>query len=172
MQSMRPVLLLTQDERLVQVARLEIYTRSPLELVVARTVEEGLTFLSTARPCAVVVHLEAGLADEQVSELLWAAAVPAKPVPVVALSDQYDEARAKTMFDLGVADYLGRREHLARLAALLTSVVPCSTASDQTAVEFDSRGALLEQPRLPRSASIPAGPHLPGLQRFPILGEG
>jgi DNA-binding response OmpR family regulator len=168
----RPVLLLTQDECLVQAARLEIYARSALDLVVARTLEEGLTHLADGQPCAVVIHLDAGLSDEQVSQVLWAASLPPRAVPVLALSDRYDESRAQTLFQLGITDYLGRVEHLASLASLLTSIVPSSPAATEASAEQDARNAVWAVSRLPEGTIAPSITHLPGLQRFSILGEG
>jgi len=172
MRSSSPVLLLTQDERLVQAARLEIYAQSPLDLIVARTFEEGFDLLSNAQPCAVVVHLEAGLADEHVSQLLWAASVAPRPAPVLALTDQYDEGRGRTLFELGVTDYLSRCEHLSRLATLLRRVVRCPQAVDETGWDVALRANLTSSSRITETSPVPSVPHLPGLHRFPILGEG
>ena len=172
MRTSRPVVLLTQDERLVEAAYLELYTRSPLELVVARTFEEGLALLADGRPCAAVIDLDVGLSDEQISQVLWAASLAPKPVPVLALSSRYDESRARRLFQLGVADYLGRLEHFSRLVSLVTSVVPSSAAVPQTSAEQNARTAVLNAPRLPLGTSVSEAPQLPGLQRFSILGEG
>lgn len=166
------VLLLTQDERLVQAARLEIYAQSSLELVVARTLDEGQGLLANGRLCAVVVHLDAGVTDEQVSQLLWTASIAPRGVPVVALSDRYDALRARTLFELGVVDCLDRVEHLGKLAGLLTTLVPKACAVQDTDEEADSRAGLPANPRLAQGPPVPATLPLPGLQRFPIVGEG
>ena len=56
---------------------------------------------------------------DRVDELLWVRSTARRPVPVVALSDRYDETEALTFFRMGVSDYLSLIDH----RELLPSVV-------------------------------------------------
>lgn len=164
------VVLLSQDERLAEAAHRAVCGQTSLQLLVTGTLDEAVALLDQAGTCALVAHLDSGLADEEIAQLLWKASLSPVPVPIVAIGDRYDDVRAQVLFQLGVTDYLGRNEHLAKLGALLTSALAGATRAPTHVSEGASRAALLGPTILAEAqnaASTPAG-----LRRFPILGEG
>jgi hypothetical protein len=58
-----------------------------------------------------------------VARALWQVSRSRRPVPVAVLAEAYDGAEALVCFQMGVADYLGRAEHRARLGPVAAELV-------------------------------------------------
>jgi hypothetical protein len=70
----------------------------------------------------VVVYLDSPADLEEVDRLLWSSSRAWSPAPLVAVSDQYDEELGLTLFQMGVSEYLGSRQHGQDLPKLFCSL--------------------------------------------------
>jgi DNA-binding NarL/FixJ family response regulator len=70
-----------------------------------------------------LVDVSGGAGVASVCEMLASCSSARRPVPVVALSDRYDQAEALTLFQMGVADYLSLADHRHRLPGVIASLV-------------------------------------------------
>jgi hypothetical protein len=91
-------------------------------------VTDGADLLRRGQFGLVVVHLGKEERWAAVDVLLWSASQAKRPVPVVALSDQYDGELGLTLFRMGVTDYLALSHHRHKLPRLLRSLVAPGTS--------------------------------------------
>lgn len=86
----------------------------------------------------ILVTLDGFHSLADVGEVLWSCSVAGRTVPVVVLSEQYNEAEALTLFRMGVTDYLGIDEHLGKLMHVIESLIGTGIPSMDTARQFVS----------------------------------
>ena len=103
---------------------LEGISSSPLYRI-EKAASLDLAFESLERDeCSlVVVYLADGINLDRVEELAWECSTSPAPVPMVAISDRYDEKQALALFRAGVVDYLSLSDHGEKGSLILEGLV-------------------------------------------------
>jgi DNA-binding NtrC family response regulator len=111
-------LLVSTDPSLVESVSGVVRSIADLRLRVLSEVEEACSVLQRDGAALVLVHLPPSDPVDRVTPLLQAARASKRPVPVLALGDRHQAARALDLLRRGVVDYLNRPLDLGRLAYL------------------------------------------------------
>ena len=85
-------------------------------------VEQATCAVSNDQLSAVLFLQTAHDECYDVARILSACTSTRRPVPVVVVVDQYNEAEALTYFQMGVAEYLSLRDHKDRIATIVHSL--------------------------------------------------
>jgi len=127
-------------------------------LVVAATVDEACSLLSTVRPRLVVVNAtRQGVRYEQLDQLLWTTTVLARRVPVLVIADRYRTDQAITLYRMGVTEYISRTHHLDQWGRILRASLPPAPVGRRSPAPTDEPGTAVNSwmaAALPRSARV------------------
>jgi DNA-binding response OmpR family regulator len=116
------ILTVTDDDCFLELLQRQLRDQNGggSRMIVARTIDEACSLLSTARPRLIVVHWRRhGCCYEELNRLLWTTTVLAHRVPVLILADRYRTDQATTLFRMGVSDYISRTHHLDQFGRIL-----------------------------------------------------
>lgn len=137
------ILTITSDSKFLSVLRRRIHDQvtGGSRMIVAPTVDEACSLLTTVRPRLIVVHWTRDCGRyEQLDRLLWTTTVQARTVPVLVITERYRTDQATMMFRMGVVDYISRTHHLDRLGSVLSAYVPPTAVEDISALAPDESG--------------------------------
>jgi DNA-binding NarL/FixJ family response regulator len=126
------ILTITADDQFIGLLRRQLRDRngggSPM--IVAGTIDEACSLLSTARPRLIVVHWSGhGGRYEELNRLLWVTTVLAHRIPVLVIADRYRIDQATTLYRMGVADYVSRTHHQDQFGRILDAYLRPSPTS-------------------------------------------
>jgi len=137
------ILTITSDSKFLSVLRRRIHDQvaGGSRMIVAPTVDEACSLLTTVRPRLIVVHWtrECGR-YEQLDRLLWTTTVQARTIPVLVIAERYRTDQATMMFRMGVADYISRSHHLDQVGSVFSAYVPATATEDESALATDASG--------------------------------
>jgi hypothetical protein len=109
----------------------------------------------------MLVHLGEGEGPDPVGRLLWLSSTLRRPIPVLALADDFDADRALSLFRMGVADVLSRSHHRDRLGDVISAL--CLRRPEEV-VELGSDEAGIEVEVEIEADAVPAGDgEMPGV---------
>jgi DNA-binding NarL/FixJ family response regulator len=94
-----------------------------LELIQAEATDEAACLLGNESVAMVVVTQRNGEAPIRLLGLIAGCSSRAVPVPIVVVTDCYDEAEATTFFRLGVADYLSLADHVNQIRSVVQTIL-------------------------------------------------
>jgi DNA-binding NarL/FixJ family response regulator len=126
------ILTITGDDQFLDLLRRQIHdqNRSGNRMIVAGTIDEACSLLSTARPRLIVVHWNChGGRYEELNRLLWVTTVLARRVPVLVIADRYRVDQATTLYRMGVTDYISRTHHQDQFGRILAAYLGSAPAS-------------------------------------------
>jgi len=124
-------LVVTSDKDFVEILQQQIHDQSGggCRMIVASTIDEACSLLTTALPRVVVVHWTRQAARfGQLDRLLWTTSVLSRRIPVLVIADRYRTDQATTLYRMGVAEYISRSHHLDQFGQVLAAYVPHSAA--------------------------------------------
>jgi DNA-binding NarL/FixJ family response regulator len=88
--------------------------------VVTASLQEACDLMEIVGPRVVIVHCDAGSqSEEQVDLLLWMNTRLRRPARVVFVDERYSDDQARSLFRLGVDDYLSDPDHSDHYASIL-----------------------------------------------------
>lgn len=137
------ILTITSDSKFLSILRRRIHDQvsGGSRMIVAPTVDEACSLLTTVRPRLIVVHWTRDRGRyEQLDRLLWTITVQARTTPVLVIAERYRTDQATMMFRMGVADYISRTHHLDQLGSVLSAYVPATATQDASALASDASG--------------------------------
>jgi DNA-binding NtrC family response regulator len=143
------ILTITNDEKFLEVFRKRLHDQvaSGTHMIVAGTIDEACSLLTTVRPGLVVVHWARDSGRyEQLDRLLWTTTVQARRIPVLVITERYRTDQATMMYRMGVSEYISRSHHLDQLGAVFSPYLPfapvtaevLASSSDQPAKTWSS----------------------------------
>jgi DNA-binding NtrC family response regulator len=116
------ILTITGEDRFLDLLRRQIHEQNGggSRMIVAGTIDEACSLLSTARPRLIVVDWNRhGDRYEELNRLLWVTTVLAHRVPVLVITDRYRVDQATTLYRMGVTDYISRTHHQDQFGRIL-----------------------------------------------------
>ena len=125
------ILTVTSDDQLLSLLRQQIHEQNGggSRMIVAGTIEEACSLLTTARPRVIAVHWNCQPGRyEELNRLLWVTTVLARRVPVLVITDQYRVDQATTLYRMGVTDYISRTHHQDQFGRILGTYLHPSPA--------------------------------------------
>jgi DNA-binding NtrC family response regulator len=123
------ILTITDDDQFLGLLRRQIHEQNGggSRMIVAGTIDEACSLLSTAGPRLIVVHWNHhGGRYEELNRLLWVTTVLARSVPVLVITDQYRVDQATTLYRMGVTDYISRTHHQDQFGRILGTYLRAS----------------------------------------------
>ncbi|HZW29696.1 MAG TPA: hypothetical protein VFF52_03260 [Isosphaeraceae bacterium] len=126
------ILTITGDDQFLGLFRRQIHEQNGAgsRMIVAGTIDEACSLLSTARPRLIVVHWNRhGGRYEELNRLLWVTTVLARRVPVLVIADRYRVDQATTLYRMGVTDYLSRTHHQDQFGRILGTYLRSTPAA-------------------------------------------
>src|SRR5438128_1518009 len=126
------ILTITGDDQFLGLLRRQIHeqNRGGSRMIVAGTIDEACSLLSTVRPRLIVVHWNRhGGRYEELNRLLWVTTVLARRVPVLVITDRYRVDQATTLYRMGVTDYISRTHHQDQFGRILGTYLGSSPAA-------------------------------------------
>jgi hypothetical protein len=113
------VLLISEDGTLVDEVRGALGAMPAVRPLAIMKTADRLSAEMLAGIEIVLIHVGDGRVSGPVGRLLWLNSTIRRPIPVLAVVDDYRAPQALTFFRMGVSDVLSRRHHLDRLGELM-----------------------------------------------------
>jgi response regulator of citrate/malate metabolism len=130
------ILLITNDDKFMSLFQRQYqeHVGGGGRIIVATTIDEACSLLSTLHPRLMVVHWtrESRRYDE-LDRLLWTSTVQARLVPILVIAERYRTDQATTMYRMGVTEYISRTHHLDQLGRVVSAYLPRIAAPAQQA---------------------------------------
>jgi PleD family two-component response regulator len=126
------ILAVTHDEAFLELLRshLRECVGAGARLVVAKTIDDACSLLSTAQPRVIILHWNReGSHYEQLDRLLWSTSVQARRIATVVIAERYRTEQATMMFRMGVSEYISRTHHVAQIGQVFAAYIRPATQS-------------------------------------------
>jgi PleD family two-component response regulator len=120
------ILAVTHDEAFLELLRshLRECVGAGARLVVAKTIDDACSLLSTAQPRVIILHWNReGSHYEQLDRLLWSTSVQARRIATVVIAERYRTEQATMMFRMGVSEYISRTHHVAQIGQVFAAYI-------------------------------------------------
>ncbi|MCA1686283.1 MAG: hypothetical protein LC745_09950 [Planctomycetia bacterium] len=115
----KAVLFLCRVPDLTAAVRQELQKLGKTRLDCFESIDRALKDSEPEDYSLILIHWNRSEGRNPVDELLWLGSTARRRIPIIVLSDHYDQADALTFFRIGVTDYLSLHDHRTSLGAIV-----------------------------------------------------